>query len=158
MLYAVVLIAFRVFIDPYSSWRHFLFGVAMAVAFTLFWVLPVFLVKIGTWSLRFIAIGLFLGAALENRALAYYASHDLLRLKTGTALPKGWYPLTVPVHRVLMERGWASMTASFLFAHFVGMALSGILCGVLVFIVGASWRRLAGNKRTAPASGVTDGR
>ena len=96
----------------------------------------------GRRSTRFFAIGFVLGATIENRALDYYITHDLVRLTPGSWVPDGWYPLTVPLERALIERGWTSIAVPPLFATFAGMALSGIFCGVLLLVITSkrSWR------------------
>ena len=141
MLYAAAILVFRVYIDPYSSWRHFSFGVVISTALTLISGVLALVILFGPWSARFFALGFVLGAALENRAVAYCASHDLLHATPGTWMPEGWYPLTVPVQRALLERGWGSIAAPPLSAHFVGMAMSGALCGVLTLVVSERVRR-----------------
>ncbi|MGO9462763.1 MAG: hypothetical protein ACLQIB_30270 [Isosphaeraceae bacterium] len=87
----------------------------------------------------------------------YYTTHDLLRLTPGTWVPEGWYPLTVPVERALIERGWGSIAAPPLSAAFVGMALSGMLCGVVTLVVSTGLRRVTRSKQTEPTRDVTDG-
>ncbi len=149
-LYAAAIIVFRVYIDPYSSSRHFAFGVAIASALTLISLVLALAIVFGRWSERFFALGFVLGAALENRAVDYYATHDLLRLMPGTWVPEGCYPLTVPVERALIERGWGSIAAPPLSAGFVGMALSGILCGILLLVVNEGLRCAIWSTRTSP--------
>jgi len=147
-LCAAVLLVFRVFIDPYSSWRHISFRAVIAVALTLMSLVLALAVVFGQRSARFFALGFVLGAAVENRALVYYAAHDLLRSTPGTWVPEGWYPLTVPLERALVERGWGSIAAPPLSAAFAGMALSGILCGLLLLIVSQQVRRVTKSERT----------
>jgi hypothetical protein len=158
VLYAAALLAFRVYINPYSSWRHFAVGATMAVAFTLIMNLLTLALVLGRWSARCFALGFVLGAVLENTAMGYYTTHNLLRFIPGTWAPEGWYPLAVPLERVLIERGWQSIGAPPLSAAFAGMALSGILCGVLLMVVGESLRRVTKRKRTSLKGDAVDGK
>ena len=144
MLDVAVFLIFRVAIDPYNSWQHFISMVVTAHACMLVSLAAGLPIIFGRPPVRAFSIGFFLGAVLENRALVYFAAHDLLQLMPGTWLPEGWYPLTIPVERVFIVRGWGSPLTPNLSvsAHFVGMALSGILCGVLLMAAHACWRRV----------------
>lgn len=105
VLYAAALFVFGVYIDPCSSWRHTSFVVVSAFAVSLMSLVLVLAVVLGRWPAKFFTFGFVLGAVLENRAMGYYATHDLLQLTPGTWVPKCWYPLTVPVERAFIERG-----------------------------------------------------
>ena len=157
VLFAAELLVFRVSIDPYSSSWHFSVVAVSAVTFTLMSLVLALVLVFGRWSARFFALGFVVGAALENRALKYYATHDLLRLTPGTWTPKGWYPLGVPLQRLFFLRGWGSLAEASITPIFLGMVLSGAVCGVLLLVVCEWLRRAARIKRTEPARGATDG-
>ena len=148
--YAAALLLFRIYIDPYSSRGFFLFRVVVGTALTLTSLALVLAVVFRRPFARCISIGLVLGAALENRAFDYYATHGLLRFTPGTWVSEGWYPLTVPVERALIARGWGNIAEPPLLAVFAGMGRSGILCGVLLVTAVGWWRRLARIKQGTP--------
>ena len=135
MLVVAVLLGIRLFIDPHLYWRDLWLLPAIALVVALAWG-TIF----GPWPARFFALGFFLGYGFEFLALGYCLSHDLVRFAPGTGTPEGWYPLTVPVLRILISRGWGGTPAAI-----AGFVLSGAICGGLLLVVGERLRR--GTKR-----------
>src|SRR4051812_25698994 len=84
VLCSVALLGFRIYVDPYSSRWDFSLSAAISAALTSLSLLLALAFGFGRWSAKFFALGFVLGAAVENRALDYYAKHDLLRLTTVT--------------------------------------------------------------------------
>jgi hypothetical protein len=147
VLYAAVLLSLRVYVDPFSSSRAFSLKVVAGVTFTLISLALALAIILGRRACRLFAIGFVLGAALENRSMAYCTAHNLLRLNPGRFVPEGWYPLAVPIQRALIERGLGSIDAPPLWAVFCGMALSGIFSGVVALILSKRLRRAIGSER-----------
>lgn len=152
ILLAVISLAFllgvRLYIDPRLYWRD-LWSLLFCLAFTgtSFW-----LTAYAPWSARFFALGFVLGAEVEIMAGFYLSRHDMIRFTPGLWTPEGWYPLYLPVERLFIERGWASIAAAPVAPMFIGMALSGTLCGGLVLILWSGWRRKGMMARKRPLS------
>ena len=69
------------------------------------------------------------GAAVEFFALGYYLDHDLIRYTPGIWTPEGWYPLSIPIERVVVTWGLLSLHKAFRWALLGGLAASGIVFG-----------------------------
>src|SRR5262245_22551212 len=147
-------LAVRLYVEPRLYWRDlwvYLFFLAFQA--TLVW-----LIGWAPWSARVFAMGVVLGAIVEHRALGYYVDHDLLRLTPGTWTPEGWYPLMVPVERLFIQKGWATIAEPPLMPLVIGMALSSALCGGLLSISSVWWwkvwarRTLSWHDRSCSAS------
>jgi hypothetical protein len=87
-LFAVLIVTalffFRVFVAPFSSWRQFSFRVVASLVLISTTLALALGVWFGRWSAQFFAIDFIVGAAVENRAMAYCVANDHLRSTPGT--------------------------------------------------------------------------
>lgn len=137
-VFTIVAVAcLRHYIAPGFYWRD----LCLLVSFLAFQATFLWLVTSAPWSARVFALGFVLGATVELVASDYYVRNDWLRSTPGTWTPEGWYPLNVPVERLFIQRGWATLADTTVTPIFLGMGLSGALCGGMVFVARAWWRR-----------------
>lgn len=135
VLFGAVLLSLPLLIEPGYYWRH----MAVVMLLLVFHGILFWLVLAAPWSARFAAIGFLLGAIAEFMALNHAVESNQVRLMTGMWTPEGWYPLALPVERLLVTQGWAVIPSSTLPAMFIGLALSGAVGGVLMLGSRSLW-------------------
>ncbi len=139
---AAVLFAICLYVDPSLYWREL-----AAFLFCPLLCSIVLIILFGPPPARLFGIGFILGFVLEHVSMAYCVSHSLVRFSPTTLAPKGWYPLAIPLERIILLRGWAGTSGASVPAAFAGLLLSGILWGALAFAIGESLP-LAASRRT----------
>ena len=72
--------------------------------------------------------------------MAYCVAHSLVRYSATTLAPEGWYPLQIPLERMILRRGWADLNSASVPATFAGLLVSGMVCGGILFAIGESLR------------------
>jgi hypothetical protein len=143
-----VLSGVRLSLEPRLYWRDLWLLLTIIGFSATFW----WLASRAPRSARLFALGSVLGATLELTADHYYAAHNMPRFTPGSWTPKRFYPLSMPVHRLFIKRGWASIAEAPVTPIFVGMAMSGALCGGILFTLTSGWRRKAAIARCEPQS------
>jgi hypothetical protein len=136
----------RLYIEPRLYWRDvwiLLFAVA-------FYLIVLWLILAAPWPARLAALGFVAGAIVEFIAMKYVASHKLILLTPGGWARAGWYPLAVPVERLIITRGWAVIPSSTLTGMFLGMALSGAAGCIIMLMVWSLWRAVCWQKAVTP--------
>jgi hypothetical protein len=124
---------FSLYIDPRAYWREL-----VAFLFCPLMCLLVLLCVIGTGSGRRFGLGFLFGFVLEHVSMAYCVGHGLVRYSTTTLAPLGWYPLQIPLERMILRRGWADLESASVPATFVALLVSGMVCGGIAFATGES--------------------
>lgn len=122
-------------IEPRLRW-----GLLWALLFLLFvMALPLILMLAGSRQFLICGIGYLLGAVCEFTALAIVIAADLVTFLPGTFAPQGWYPLTLPIERVLLTAGWAE---TLMISLLLGIVTSGIIGALLSLLLLRAARRL----------------
>ena len=98
----------------------------------------VLIIVLGPRSAQFFAAGFLFGYLLEHLAMAYCLSYSLVRFSATTLAPEGWYPLEIPLERIVLLSGWADLRDAPVLGTFAGLLLSGLLCGGIAFAVSRS--------------------
>jgi hypothetical protein len=135
VLGAAIVFTICLYVDPSRYWRE--------VAAFLFCPLMCFLILLilfGPLPARLFGIGFILGFVLEHASMAYCVSHSLVRFSPTTLAPQGWYPLAIPLERIILLRGWANLGTASVPATFASLLLSGVLCGGIALVIGESVR------------------
>jgi hypothetical protein len=132
---AALVFALCLYVDPSRYWREL-----VAFLFCPLMCSLILLIVFGPWPGRVFGMGFILGFVLEHASMAYCVSHDLVRFSATSLAPLGWYPLELPLERIILLRGWASLSVASVPATFAGLLLSGVLCGGLAFAIGESLR------------------
>ncbi len=130
MLILMTLVAFllgtRLYIDPQLYWRD-LFPVVFGMVFV--WI-PVLLLLSGSRFLLVFGIGYAVGIMVEFCAVQCWVRYNLIQLVPGSLVPLGWYPLTLPIDRIMVTLGWVEPFIGIAYAQFVAAAISGIVVGL----------------------------
>jgi hypothetical protein len=139
---AALVFALCLYVDPSRYWREL-----VAFLFCPLMCSLILLIVFGPWPGRLFGMGFILGFVLEHASMAYCVSHDLVRFSATSLAPLGWYPLELPLERIILLRGWASLSVASVPATFAGLLLSGVLCGGLAFAVGETLRTAIAARR-----------
>jgi len=124
-----VLLGIRLYIEPRLYWSD-LWPLLIAAAFQ--WTV-VWLVFSAPWSARVAGLGFVAGVIVEFAAMQYVVSNNLITWTWGTWTPEGWYPLSLPIERLLIHQGWSTNSKAPLVAQFSAMALSGAMGSMVAF-------------------------
>ena len=119
----------------------------VAVLFCPLMCAVMLLIVFGPRAGRLVGLGFVLGFVLEHAAMAYCTSQSLVRYSATTLAPLGWYPLEIPIDRVILRNGLASIGAASVPSTFAAMLVSGILCGALVLTIGEKVGDVLGARR-----------
>ncbi len=91
-----------------------------------------------SWSVRMFVIGFFVGVSIEGASMDLWITRDWIEYSPPPlVVPKGYYPLTLPVGRILVEVGLADPYMSDLRPWALGSILSGFVGGTFFWIF---WR------------------
>jgi hypothetical protein len=146
MTVLAVLLGICMWIDPVCGWKLLcgIIGMYVAMAFV------VWLFTSAPWWARVFAVGCLLGVILEQVATDYCYRHNLTQYAAGTFAPMGWYPLHVPIERMLIVQSGAighSWTMRWRWAWLIGSVASGILCGILALALWSLARYVTRQRR-----------
>jgi hypothetical protein len=133
VLGAALLFTICLYVDPCLYWRE-----VAAFLFCPLMCSLVLLIVFGTGSARFFGTGFLLGFVLEHVSMTYCVGHSLVRYSATTLAPEGWYPLELPLERMILS--WADLNSAPVPATFAGLLISGILCGGIAFAIAETWR------------------
>ncbi|SIN77189.1 hypothetical protein SAMN05444166_0754 [Singulisphaera sp. GP187] len=128
ILTVAVILGFVLYLDPHPDWPTL--GIIL-LALIPFYLLKLWLLTKAPWSARVFAIGFLIGGVVEFSSLDHSISRDRLRLTPGFWTPEGWYPLAFPAERLLVHSGYLTVSEAFWPSFFIGLTISGLVCGIL---------------------------
>ncbi len=100
------------------------------------------------------AAGYVIGGLAEWTVVSYLVKHDLIQFVPGTLTPRGWYPLMLPIERMILAAGWTDELGAVIWGMWAGCFVSGVLAGTgfvaTWYLVACVVRRLRRRRPTNP--------
>ncbi len=116
------------------------------------WALPLLLAFTAYRPVRVFGLGYLFGIYIELIGIFTFMPMQMRQSSSLASLQQGWYPIGIPVHRMLVAMGWEKPN-SFIMMSPTGMWLavfiSGILTGIALLLIWAAARWIAAWRRGA---------
>jgi hypothetical protein len=126
-----VVIGLGLYLDPQRGPRSLAFLALQMVV----WGTP--LLALVPWQRPgfLFAIGYVVGTVAEWSGLGYLTETGLPPIPAGIMPHPGWYPLALPIWRMIVAAGWPDIVDAFFWAMWAGQFASGVLGGIALIAV-----------------------